>query len=290
MTPRDAQTGRLGPLTLLAPLVLVMLVFYVWPMLQTVASSFHPFTPAGTDTSRWTLENYARLLDPYYLGAFLRTARISLIITVITCVLAYPVASFIAGCSKRVQAMILLVYMAPWLVNVVIKAFGWSLILSGNGIINRTLRELGLIDAPLQLMYNETGIVIGLVQGHFLFVLLPLWAALSELDPRLKWAAENLGASRLQVFLRVTLPLTLPAFLAGAFINFTMNMAAFATPALLGGSRARVISFVAYEANLIELNWPFGGALAVALLVLTLFPIWLSRRIASLRHTTTREK
>ncbi|WP_137392174.1 ABC transporter permease [Rhodoligotrophos defluvii] len=285
----DAQARRLGPLALLVPLLLIMLGFYVWPLIQTVINSFHPYELSGIDFSRWTLENYARLADPFYLDTFLRTARISVMITLITCVLAYPVAIFITGLSKRAQALLLLVYMAPWLVNVVVKAFGWSLILSGNGVINRALRELGLIGAPLQLMFNETGIIIGLVQGHFLFVLLPLWAALSALDPRLKWAAENLGASRAQVFLRVTLPITLPALLAGAFINFTMNMAAFATPALLGGSRARVISFVAYEVNLIELNWPFGGALAMALLIATLIPIWLSRRLATMRQAKLRE-
>ncbi|MCL4766169.1 MAG: ABC transporter permease [Hyphomicrobiaceae bacterium] len=281
----DAQSRRVGPLVLLLPLLALMLAFYLWPLLQTVINSFHPFELSGIDFSRWTFDNYARLFDPYYASVFLRTARISLIITLITCALAYPVALYIVGLRSRLQAIILLVYMAPWLVNVVVKAFGWSLILSGNGVINRSLRGLGVIDAPLQLMFNETGIIIGLVHGHFVFALLPLWAALGELDPRLKWAAANLGASRAQVFLKVVLPLTLPALLAGAFINFTMNMAAFATPALLGGSRARVISFVAYEVNLVELNWPFGGALAMALLVLTLVPIWLSLRIASGRKT-----
>lgn len=285
----EARRKELGPTVLLLPLLVVILCFYVWPLIQTIANSFHPFELSGIDTSQWTAENYARLLDPYYLSVFLRTAKVSLIITLITCVLAYPVALYIVTLRARTQALMLLVYMAPWLVNVVVKAFGWSLILSGNGVINRSLLALGLIDSPLQLMFNETGIVIGLVHGHFLFVLLPLWAALSGLDPNLNWAAGNLGASRRQVFFRVTLPLTLPALLSGAFVNFTMNMAAFATPALLGGSRARVISFVAYEVNLIELNWPFGGALAVALLVLTLFPLWLARRLATSRDAGKRE-
>ncbi len=104
--------------------------------------------------------------------------------------------------------------------------------------------------------------------------------ALSGLDPNLRWAAGNLGARPAQIFWRVTLPLTLPALLAGAIINFTMNMAAFATPAILGGSRVRVVSYVAYEVNLVELNWPFGGALAVALLGITLILIALAQRLA----------
>jgi putative spermidine/putrescine transport system permease protein len=280
VTRVDTEGRRIGVAAFAVPLLVVMLGFYVWPLLRTFVNSFHPFTSAGIDESAWTLANYARLADPYYQGAFARTARVASVITAITCVLAYPVGLYIVGLGRRAQALLLLVYMTPWLVNVIVKAFGWSLILGRNGLLNRGLMSLGILDAPLQLVFTETAIVIGLVHGHFLFVLLPLWAALSGLDPNVKWAAANLGATPLQVFARVTLPLTLPALLAGALINFTMNLAAFATPALLGGSRARVISFVAYEVNLVELNWPFGGAIGVALLGLTLVPIWLARRVA----------
>jgi putative spermidine/putrescine transport system permease protein len=143
------------------------------------------------------------------------------------------------------------------------------------------LKALGLIDAPLRLMLNETGVVIGLVHGHFIFVLLPLWAALSGLDPNLRWAAATLGARPWQIFSRVVVPLTLPALFAGLIINFTMNMTAFATPALLGGARARVVSYLAYEVNLVDLNWPLGSAMAVGLLAVTLALIWLSQRVTA---------
>ena len=143
----------------------------------------------------------------------------------------------------------------------------------------KALEAVGLIDAPLQLLFNETGIVIGLLHGHFMFVLLPLWAALAGLDPDLAHAAANLGAHRGQIFRRIVFPLTLPALLAGVVINFCMNMAAFATPALLGGARARVISYVAYDVNLVDLNWPLGAAMATGLLAVTLALVWLSQRI-----------
>jgi putative spermidine/putrescine transport system permease protein len=276
----DASGRSLAVGALVLPLELLMVGFYVAPLLSTFLNSFHPFSPAGIDTANWTLENYIRLGDPYHVQTFWRTVRVSALITAITCVLAYPVGLRIVRLSPRAQAFTLLVYMTPWLVNVIVKAFGWSLILGRTGILNRSLAFLGIIDAPLELMFNETAIVIGLVHGHFLFVLLPLWAALSGLDRNLTWAAANLGAKRHSILLRVTIPLTLPALLAGALINFTMNLAAFASPALLGGARARLVSFVAYEVNLVELNWPFGGVLGVALLVLTLLPLWLGRRLA----------
>lgn len=283
---RAEEQGSSARLVLLVlPLLVVMLAFYLAPLMRAIVNSFHAFGPGGIDSEVWTLANYRRAFDTYYGGILLRTVKISLIITAVTCLAAYPVGLWIVRRSARTQALILLVYMAPWLVNVVVKALGWSLILGGGGIINRVLRGLGLIEAPLQLMFNETGVIIGLVHGHFMFVLLPLWAALGALDPNLRWAAANLGAGAAQTFLRVTLPLTLPALLAGGLINFIMNMGAFATPALLGGSRTRVVAYLAYEVNLIELNWPFGGALAVVLFLIVLVPIWLASRLGRAQRT-----
>jgi putative spermidine/putrescine transport system permease protein len=265
---------------LVAPLAVVMLCFYLAPLLQSFVNSLHPNTPAGIDTSQWSFANYEKLVDPFYAAAFVRTLRVSLVISLITAILAYPVALYIARLGPRGQGLMLLAYMAPWLINVIVKAFGWSLLLRGNGIINQVLRGLGLIDRPLQLMFNETGVVIGLVHGHFMFVLLPLWVAVSGLDPNLGWAAGNLGARPWRVFRHVMLPLTFPALLAGTVINFTMNMAAFATPAILGGSRVRLVSYIAYEVNLVNLAWPLGAAMAVALLALTLLLVWLAQRLA----------
>ena len=281
--PAAASRRRRGDHALvvafIAPLVLVLVAFFVWPLFESVVNSFHVNTLAGIDRTKWTLANYSKLIEPFYLGILWRTFRISIITSAITIVLAYPVAWYIAGLPARIQAYWLLVFVSPWLVNVAVKAFGWSLILSGNGVVNATLRHLGIISSPLHLMFNETGIVIGLVHAHFMFVLLPLWAAFAGLDRSLIWAAENLGAARRHVFTKIVLPLSLPALLAGGVINFTMNMAAFATPALLGGSRARVMSYIAYEVNLVNLNWPLGAAMAMLILIVTLAIVVVSQKL-----------
>lgn len=265
---------------MLAPITILMLGGYLFPLLQSFINSFHPNAPSGIDASQWTLANYTRLFDPFYVEVYLRTLRISVVIMLATAALAYPVAVYLLRARAGTQAVIILSFLAPWLVNVVVKAFGWSLLLRNNGIINQALMGTGLIDRPLRLMYSETGIVIALTHGHFLFVLLPLWVALKSIDPNLAWAAANLGARPWSIFWRITLPLTIPALISGMIINFTMNMAAFATPALIGGSRVRVVSVVAYEANLVELNWPFGGAISVTLLVLAIALIWIANRAA----------
>lgn len=276
--PRRRTSGWLFVL----PLALVMVAGFVWPLAGAIVNSFHPNTPAGIAYESWTGTNYTKLFDPYYASILQRTLRISLIVSTVSAVLAYPVAIFVAGLAPRAQAWAILVYVSPWLVNVVVKSFGWSLLLRSNGIINTALRSLGLIDTPLQLMLNETGIVIALIPGHFMFVLLPLWAAVSGLDPALRWAAGGLGAPPWKVFTRITLPLTAPALIAGLVINFTMNMTAFAAPAILGGVRARVVSFLAYQVNLEQLDWPFGGAIAVSMLAFTLVFVWIGSRLGSL--------
>lgn len=277
---RNRQAG--APWLFAAPLVLVMIVGFVWPLLQALVNSLHPNTPQGIDAAHWTLGNYARLADPFFGEILVRTLRISVIVTAITAVLAYPVALFVSRLSPRAQSLFILAYVSPWLVNTVVKALGWTLLLRTNGVVNTILRQFDLISAPLKLMINETGVIIALVPGHFMFMLLPLWAALSGLDPALSWAAGTLGARPSAVFWRVILPVTLPAFVAGLVINFIMNMTAFAIPMLLGGARNMVASMLAYQVNLVSLDWPLGGALAVALLALMLILVWAGQRGAVL--------
>ena len=260
----------------------VMAAAYVWPLVSAIVNSFHPNTPTGIAHDTWTTANYVRLLDPFYGSILARTLRISLIVSGVTALLAYPVAIFVSGLAPRAQAWMILVYVSPWLVNTVVKSFGWSLLLRSNGVVNTMLKSLGLIDTPLHLMLNETGIVIALIPGHFMFVLLPLWASIGGLDPSLRWAAGTLGARPWQIFLRITLPMTAPALIAGLTINFTMNMTAFAAPAILGGVRARVLSYLAYQVNLEQLDWPLGGALAVSMLLFTLAFVWAGQRLGSL--------
>lgn len=265
----------------LAPIALLMLLYYAVPVAGTIVNSFHPFTPAGIDRTVWTLENYTHLIEPYYARVLLRTLRVGIIVAAVTCVLAYPVAWTLTRSSARMQAAMLLVFMSPWLTNVVVKAFGLTLLISNAGLVNATLMKLGVIDTPIRMMYTELGVVIGLVHGHFLFVLLPLWAAMAAIDKNLLWAAANLGSSPPAVFMRVVVPLTVPALLTGAVINFAMNIAAFATPVMIGGSRTQLVSYLAYKANLTELNWPLGGALAMVILALTLLPLLLVRLLTA---------
>jgi ABC-type spermidine/putrescine transport system permease subunit I len=276
------RSDRARAALFLLPLLALMAVGFVWPLAQALVNSLHQNTPAGIDSASWTLSNYARIPDPLYYGVLWRTLRISFVVSAITAVLAYPVALFTSRLPPRLEALAILAYVSPWLVNTLVKALGWNLLLRPNGIVNLALQASGITSAPIRLMLNETGVIIALIPGHFMFVLLPLWAALKGLDPALSWAAGTLGAPPRGIFWRVLVPLTLPALIAGLAINFIMNMTAFAIPMLLGGLRNEVASMLAYRVNLILLDWPFGGALAVVLLLLTLLLVWGGQRVAAL--------
>jgi putative spermidine/putrescine transport system permease protein len=278
------RSTRLRGIGFVAPLLVVLALAYVWPLWQAMLNSLHANTPQGIDTASWTLANFARLSDPLYTEVLLRTLRISVTVSLITAALVYPVALHLTRMAPRWQPWVILAFVSPFLVSTVVKSFGWSLLLRGNGLINAALLALHLTDAPLHLMLNETGIIIALVPGHFMFVLLPLWTAIGAIDPALGWAAGTLGARRWQVFRHVILPLSWPALITGLVINFIMNMTAFAAPAILGGARTLVVSVLAYQVNLEQLDWPFGSAIAVALLMFTLTLVGLGQKLAVWRR------
>jgi putative spermidine/putrescine transport system permease protein len=278
------RSARLRGIGFVAPLLIVMALAYVWPLWQAMLNSLHANTPQGIDTASWTLANFARLSDPLYTEVLLRTLRISATVSLITAALVYPVALHLTRMALRWQPWVILAFVSPFLVSTVVKSFGWSLLLRGNGLINAALLALHLTDGPLHLMLNETGIIIALVPGHFMFVLLPLWTAIAAIDPALGWAAGTLGARRWQVFRHVILPLSWPALVTGLVINFIMNMTAFAAPAILGGARTLVVSVLAYQVNLEQLDWPFGSAIAVALLLFTLTLVGLGQKLAVWRR------
>lgn len=257
-----------------------MVVAYIWPLWQALLNSLHPNTPQGIDTAHWTLANFAHLSNPLYLQVLTRTLRISFIVSAISALAVYPVALRLARTTPRWQPWLILAFVSPFLINTVVKSFGWSLLLRGNGLINIALQALHITDGPLRLMLNETGIIIALVPGHFMFVLLPLWGAIAAIDTNLDWAAGTLGARRWQIFAHIVLPLTWSALVTGLVINFIMNMTAFAAPAILGGARTLVVSVFAYQVNLELLDWPLGSAIAVALLAFTLALVGIGQRLA----------
>lgn len=258
------------PYVLVAPLFFMMVAFLVVPLLNSLYISFtHYVAPAVYDPATPTLENYAKFFDtPNYMTTLVRTLRISILSTVFCLLLGYPAAYYMTKLDGRKQQFFFLVYLAPWLINVAVKAFGWILLLSSNGVVNNILLYLHLVEKPLQLLYTEGSITVGIIHGCLIFAVLPIYTSIKAIDPNLSYAAANLGATPAQIFFRITLPLSRMGILAGGLIVFAITMAAYTTPVLLGGGRNRVLSYLVYEQSNRLMNWPMGAAIAFVVVVI----------------------
>jgi putative spermidine/putrescine transport system permease protein len=271
---RDGDTGLFAGQDLLpvagfagAALYLSCLIL---PLGVLLATSFTPFDPNGSVSGHWTLDNYAKALgDSFYLGILFRTVRVALFTTALTLITGYPVAYYIHLVSGRRRAYLLLAVMAPPMVSVMVQAFGWVVVFGSRGALNFLLLKAGIIGGPLQLMYTETAVVIGLAHAYFPFMVIALLSRFDNIDSNLRLAAANLGASPRWVLWRITLPLSLPGMLAGSMIVFCLSASAFVTPTVLGGTRLKGMAYVIWEQITLVLNWPLGAAIGIVLLLIT---------------------
>lgn len=259
---------------LLAPSLAVVAGVFLLPMLYILMLSFQD------GDGQFSFENYALLVqDPYYLQILWRTVKLGLL-TVLAClILGYPVAMYMAKCSGKMRGLITFLIISPHLISVVIRNFGWVIILGEKGWINNTLMQLGLIDQPIKLLYNELGVVIGLTDSLIVYMILAIATSMYQIDESLYKAAGILGAGKLRTFFTVTLPLTLPGIMAGTTLVFSLSMSSFVTPALMGGTSVKVLPVIAYEKIMAQMNWPLGAALAFLLLGSTIALVTLFTRL-----------
>lgn len=264
---------------LLVPGLAVVLGVFLLPMLYILVLSFQ------NKHGQASLENYLLFVkDPYYVQILWRTIKVSLM-TVIAClVLGYPVAMYMAQASGRMRGLVTFLIISPHLVSVVIRNFGWVVILGDKGFINNTLLNLGLIDKPLKLLYNELGVIIGLTDSFIVYMILAIATSLYQIDESLYKASGILGAGKVRTFFNVTLPLTLPGIFAGTTLVFSLSMSAFVTPALMGGTSVKVLPVIAYEKIMAQLNWQLGAALAFLLLASTIALVTLFTRLVETKR------
>ncbi|MBY3239443.1 ABC transporter permease [Rhizobium laguerreae] len=260
------RAKSLKPFVLVAPAVLLLGVFLVLPYINIVIMSLRnpgngtPYAPG------FTLGNYLRLFaDSFYLEQTANTLMIGFITTSVCLVLGFPVAWQLAKTQMRFRGLAYGLVLSPLLVGIVIRSYGWTILLGNNGMINRTLISLGLIDRPLALMYNSLGIVIALTHVFLPFMILPLMSALQGIDPSIEAAARSLGAGRVTAFRRIVLPLAMPGIQAGCILVFVLSLSAYVTPSLIGGLRVKTMAVSVVDALIDTFQWPFGSAMALML-------------------------
>ncbi|MGE8207179.1 ABC transporter permease [Heyndrickxia sp. NPDC080065] len=261
-------------LLLLVPILLFIFGFFVVPMLYILYLSFISTDSVNGADAVFSLNNYVQLFtDSYYLSSLWLTVKISLYSVIVALLLGYPIALTMAKSSPRVRGYITLLIASPLLVSIVVRNFGWYLLLLPNGTINQTLMNLGIINAPLKLLFSELGVVIGLSNAYLPFMVLAIVTSLYNIDPSLEKAGAILGASPLRSFFSITLPLSLPGIVSGCVLVFSLSMSAYVTPALMGGANVPVMPVVVYDQINNLLKWTFGSALSYVLLATTLLSV-----------------
>jgi len=268
-----AERAGAAPYLLSAPALLLYAILLLVPLLATLLLSLHTFSLYKGIENVYQLGNYRDIFtDGYFYEVFGRTFRIALLVTLLAAAIGAPEAYILNRMRPPWRGVFLLVALGPLLISVVSRTLGWALLLGSTGLVNEALMALGLIGAPLQFMYSETGIVIALTHVLVPFMVISVWASLQRLDPQIENAAVSLGAAPSTILRRIVLPQILPGMLSGGIIVFALAASAFATPAIIGGRRVKVVATLAYDEFLNTLNWPLGAAIAV-LLVLAIVAI-----------------
>jgi putative spermidine/putrescine transport system permease protein len=248
---------------LLVPALLLLLVLFVYPLSGIVNRSVYK--------NGYTLDAYRQIVGvPVYVQVIARTFRTAALVTLLCLALGYPLAYRLATLRPRTARLVMIVVVLPFFTSVIVRTYAWMVLLGRTGLVNQSLTALGLAPGPLPLLYNQAGVLVGMTYVLLPYMVLTLYSVMRGIDGALIRAAYGLGASRLQVFRRIFLPLSLPGVAGGTLLVFILSLGFFITPALMGGPADMMIAMLIEREVEITLNWAFASALAVILLALTL--------------------
>ncbi len=242
-----------------------LVLFVLIPNLMIVGTSFLTRDEANLVDLTFTLENYARLLDPLYAKVMLHSFYMAIVATILCLIIGYPFAYIVAKMPEKWRPIMLFLVIVPFWTNSLIRTYGLKIVLGTQGILNQALMGIGLIDTPIRLMYTETAVMIGLVYILLPFMILPLYSAIEKLDGTYIEAARDLGANKLQTLTKVILPLTMPGIIGGCLLVLLPALGMFYIADLLGGAKNLLIGNVIKSQVLNARDWPFGAATSIAL-------------------------
>ncbi|GHZ43564.1 TPA: spermidine/putrescine ABC transporter permease PotB [Vibrio cholerae] len=242
-----------------------LVLFVLIPNLMIIGTSFLTRDEANLIKFAFTFENYTRLLDPLYGKVMLHSFYMAIVATLICLVIGYPFAYMVAKMPEKWRPFMLFLIIVPFWTNSLIRTYGLKIVLGTQGILNQALMSLGLIDAPLRIMFTETAVMIGLVYILLPFMILPLYSAIEKLDGTYIEAARDLGANKFQTLVRVILPLTMPGIIGGCLLVLLPALGMFYIADLLGGAKNLLIGNVIKSQVLNARDWPFGAATSIAL-------------------------
>jgi putative spermidine/putrescine transport system permease protein len=268
-----------------APASIVVTIGIVLPIIILFRYSLNRYTPARMMVDAFTIENYTKFLtDPFYLAVLFRTIRVAALCTAICVVLAFPMAYCLARTRSRFKNLLLMAIILPLFVGNAVRAAGWMVLFGNRGFVNSMLMGLGVTREPLQIMYTEFAVVVGVIAVNLPFVVLTLQAVLEGIDRAIEEAALGLGAGPWRTFRHVILPLAMPGAIAATILSFILAMNAYATPVLLGGPTFQMMGPTVYNQFAGLSNWPFGAAMSFVLMTATLLMTVTSNWLAQARY------
>jgi spermidine/putrescine transport system permease protein len=274
-----ARRGLTERILLLGPGFAVVLVLFIVPMALIVSLAFFRRGRFGGVIYEPTLANFQRALEPVFVQVLIDSVVIAGITTAIALLIGYPTAWAIAQLPRRWRVVALVLVVLPFWTNFLIRTYAWIVLLNTEGPINGTLTGLGIIPEPIGLLYTEGAVVAGLLYAYLPLMILPLYSSIERLEPELREAAANLGASPARTFLTVTLPLTLPGVLIGSIFVFVPSIGNFVIPELLGGGKTVMVGNLIRDQFLKARDWPFGSVLAIAVIAALMGLLVLQARI-----------
>ncbi|ELH7495518.1 spermidine/putrescine ABC transporter permease PotB [Vibrio vulnificus] len=244
-----------------------LVLFVLIPNLMIIGTSFLTRDEANLIEMTFTLDNYARLLDPLYVKVLLHSFYMAIVATLICLVVGYPFAYIVAKMPHKWRPFMLFLVIVPFWTNSLIRTYGLKIVLGTQGILNKALLSIGLIDTPMRIMFTETAVMIGLVYILLPFMILPLYSAIEKLDDTYIEAAKDLGANKFQTLTKVILPLTMPGIIGGCLLVLLPALGMFYISDLLGGAKNLLIGNVIKSQVLNARDWPFGAATSIALTI-----------------------
>lgn len=271
------------PRWLLAPAWLWILVFFVAPLGFMVAFSLG--VNEGFFTVKFGLhsDQFERLWDPIYLNIYKDTLVLAFTGTVVCLAIGYPFAYFLATRASKYKTLLFLLVIVPFWTSLLIRTYAWVLILNEQGPLSRALQNLGLIGQPLDILYTQNAVLIGVVYDYLPLMVFPLYVAIERMDRSLIEASRDLGCGRWQTFRRVTIPLTFAGVLTGCLLTFIPIMGEYVVPAILGGAKTFLVGSLISNEILTAIDWPFGAAVSIGLIVVMLSLILLYLRVLGRR-------
>ena len=263
------RTGLAG--TLVVPATIFVAIGLIGPIAILFRYSLNQFIPGQFMVDGLTIENYVKFFtDPYYINVLVRTVRVAVICTIACLILGFPLAYVLARTQTRFKNLLIMLVVLPMFVGNAVRAAGWMTAFGNRGAFNASLIALGMVDQPIEIMYTEPAVLIGMIAINLPVMVLTLQSVIEGIPRDVEEAALSLGAGPSAMFRRVLWPLALPGIVAGTILTFILAMNAYATPVLLGGPNFQTMGPLVYDQFAQQNNWPFGGAISFILMTATI--------------------